>query len=471
MIQLLLVSLLAGPSLAKPVRPAPLPDPLPAREMQLADPQIGTLSNGIEVRVAPNHEVPLFDVRLVVGVGSYADPIGKEGTSSLAFDMLDEGAGDRSATEIAAELKRLAGRVSSHADADAGYINASGLTRNMAEVLDVWKDVVLSPTFPKKEWGIVQDRTVSSLNLAKENPNAIARSAYRRLVWGDGYIGRSATAESVETVTLDDVRGFHAKRVGPDNAILFVGGDVTLDQILPLLEERIGSWQVAGFENTPVVAETARADGELIYLIDKPGAPQSIIRGVAVIGTLDDKDIFDLMVGNQMFAQSFTGRINMNLREDKGYTYGAGCFVAYRHGPGVYICNSSVRTDATGASLVEFRKEVADVLGDRPMTDDEIETAKDSMAFGWPGRFETTGPILDLEFEIWRYGKSEDWAADYIPNIRNVTTEQANAAIKKWIAPEQIFWLVIGDKAVIRDELKAIGLPVLELDRNGDPLE
>ncbi len=470
MIPALLVGLLCGPALASK-RPAPLPDPLPARTLELPDPQIGTLSNGIEVRVAQNREVPLFEVRIVFGVGSYADPAGKEGTSSLVFDMMDEGAGAKDAQAIAAELKRLAGHVRSYGDADSGTVAASGLKRNMTETLDIWAEIVRQPTFPKDAWEIVQERTISDLTLAKENPSEIARAAYRRLVWGDGYIGRSATADSVADIELIEVQGFYGRHVGPDNAIILVGGDVSLQEVLPLLEERLGDWTVPTYEHASVVAEIARADGEVVYLIDKPGAAQSVIRGVTIIGTLEDKDVFDLTVANEMFAKSFTGRINLNLREDKGYTYGAGCFQAYRHGPGVYICTSNVRTDATGASLVEFRKEMADVLGDRPLTEEEVATARDSLAFGWPGGFETTGPLLDLEFEIWRYGKPEDWAADYIPNIRKVTTEQANAALKKAIQPEQTFWLVVGDKAVVWDELKALGLPVLELDRNGDPLE
>lgn len=452
-------------------RPAPLPEPLKPRPMQIADPEIGKLSNGIEVRVASNHEVPLFEVRLVVGVGSYADPVGKEGTTLLAFDMLDEGAGNRDAAAIATELKRLAGDVGSSAGPDSGTVAAAGLKRNLEPILDVWTDVIRRPTFPEKEWSIVQNRVVSGLELASEDANEIARRAYRRLVWGDGYIGRSATKETVGGLQRTDVQAFYGKHVGPDNAIILVGGDVTLAEILPILEKRLGDWKVDGFQEVPVVAETARADGEVIYLIDKPGAAQSVVRGVTTIGTLEDADVFDLMVGNYMFAQDFTGRVNLNLREDKGYTYGASCMPIYIHGPGVFMCNTSVRTDATAKSLIELRKEVADVLGSRPMTDQEIATAKDSMAFGWPTGFETTGRLLDLEFEIWRYGKPEDWAAEYIPNVRKVTPASANAALKKALVPAQMFWLVVGDKAVIREELRALGLPVLELDRTGRPLE
>lgn len=466
----LLIGLCAQPAVATE-RPAPLPEPLPAREMQLADPQLGKLSNGIEVRVAPNHEVPLFEVRLVFAVGAYADPAGKEGLAALSFDMLDEGAGERDSKAIAAELKRLAGRVSSSADADAGYVSAFGLKRNMPELLDVWTEVVRQPTFPEAEWKIVKDRAVGNRKLSDEDIGQIARRTYRRVVWGDGYIGRSSTIESLESLELEEAKAFYAKHAGPENAILLVGGDVTLSEVLPLLEERLGDWSVESFEHQPVVAETARADGEVIYLIDKPGSPQSLIRGVAVVGTLEDDDMFDLMVGNEMFGGGFTGRVNMNLREEKGYTYGAWCGAVYRHGPGVYLCNASVRTDATGASLVEFRNEIAGVIGDEPMTEDEVQTAADSMAYGWPGRFETTGPILDLEFEIWRYGKSEDWAAEYVPKVREVTAASANAALKNHLVPDQFSWIVVGDKKVVRTELEAIGLPILELDRNGNPVE
>ena len=171
-----------------------------------------------------------------------------------------------------------------------------------------------------------------------------------------------------------------------------------------------------------------------------------------------------------MFGGNFTGRVNMNLREDKGYTYGARCGISTRHGPGQFGCGGNFRTDVTGLSLAELRREFNEVIGERPLTDEEVATARDNLAFGWPGAFETTGTLLDLEFEIWRYGKSEDWASQYIPNVRAVTTEQANAALKKWLVPERTFWLVVGDKSVILEGLQASGLPIVELNRNGEEI-
>lgn len=470
MTPMIVLSLLALPALAED-RPAPLPEPLERGEWQLPEPQMGTLSNGIAVRVAQNSEVPLWEVRLLLGVGSYADPSGKEGLVELTFDMMDEGAGDRDAAAISRDLQQLAGRVGSYAGADNAAITASGIKRNMAETLDVWADVVRNPTFPEDKWEIVHKRTLSNLALAGKNPNTITLNVWRHLVYGGDYIGRHATTESVGSVGLDDARSLYASHVGPDNALILVGGDVTLDEVLPLLEERLGDWTNADLQTVPVVAEPNDISSEVIYLVDNPGAAQSVVRTATQVGTLESEDHFDLLVGNQQFSRAFTGRINMNLREDKGYTYGARCFVSHRHGPGHMLCNTSVRTDATAASIIEIRSEVQGVLGDAPLTDEELTKGADGLAFGWPGQFETTQALLDLEFEIWRYGKPETWVTDYVPAVRDVTLERAQAALEQYLKLNQTFWLVVGDKATILTELEAIGLPIVELDKDGNPIE
>ncbi len=469
MIPALIAAVLAGPAMALD-RPAELPEPLEAKNLRLADPEMGTLSNGIEVLVVPNHEVPLWEVRLVVGVGSYADPEGQEGLASLTLNMMDEGAGDRTATQISRDLNTLAGHVSSYLGSDSAFVTASGIKRNLAETLDIWTDVIRKPTFDKKEWKIVQERTISDLKLADESPNDIARRTWRYLIWGKGYIGRHATTASVEALEVEQLQAFHGTYMGPDSAVLLVGGDITLDEVLPLLEERLGDWNPEGLKVAEIKAEPPAIPSEVIYLVDKPGAAQSVIRSGTLVGTLEEKDHFDFLVANQMFGRSFTGRVNMNLREDKGYTYGARCFISHQHGPGQFICNSSVRTDVTGEALAEFRKEMSEVLDASSLTDDEVTRARNSLAYGYPTRFETTGPQLDLEFEIWRYGRSEDWAADYVPSVRMVTTVGANEAIRKWLVPDHTFWLVVGDKKEILKGLEASGLPIVELDRHGRPL-
>ncbi|NCG18349.1 MAG: hypothetical protein GWP91_04960, partial [Rhodobacterales bacterium] len=412
----------------------------------------------------------LWEVRLVVGVGSYADPEGQEGLASLTLNMMDEGAGERSAADISNDLNTLAGNVSSFLDSDSAFVTASGIKRNMAETLDIWTDVIRDPTFDMDEWKIVKERTLSDIKLADESPNAIARRAWRYLIWGKGYIGRHATAGSIESLKLKQLQSFYKTYLGPDSAILLVGGDTTLEEVLPLLEERLGDWHPEGAKVAEVKAAPPAIPSEVIYLIDKPGAAQSVIQSGTLVGTLEEKDHFDFLVANRMFGRSFTGRVNMNLREDKGYTYGARCYITHRHGPGQMVCGASVRTDVTGESLAEFRTEIADVLDERSLTDDEIATARNSLAYGYPNSFETTGPQLDLEFEIWRYGRSEDWAAEYVPSVRRVTTAGANQAIQKWLQPDHTFWLIVGDKKEIMTGLEKSGLPIIELNRHGRPL-
>jgi zinc protease len=452
-------------------RPAPLPEPLPARSFQMADPAVATLANGLDVLVFSNHEVPLWEVRLVLGVGEYVDPDGKEGLAQLTYDLVDRGTADRSSAEISRALQLLGGSVTSGLRTDSATINASGIKRNLAKTLDIWADVVLNPSFPEEELEIRRTAQIAAVNVALADASATSGRVLSKLVYGDGYLGRAPTVTSLESLTRQDVETFHGTYTGPENALLLVGGDLTLDEVVPLLEARLGSWTVDDLSSAPVVAEPIAITEEVLYFIDDPGASQSVISSTTLVDRVEGPDWVPLEVANQMFARAFTSRVNMNLREDKGYTYGARCYASGRHGPGLYTCRSAVRTDVTGASLRELRGEIAAVRSDRPLTEDEVRISKSALVQSWPRKFETIPFILNQEFENWRYGLSEDRLTEYIPAVGAVDTAQANAALKRWLRPEATLWLIAGDREKVMTELEETGLPIVELDRTGTELE
>lgn len=451
-------------------RPAPLPDPLPARPLALPAPDVRELSNGLKVLVATNAEVPLWEARLVLGVGQWNDPEGKEGLTAAMFDMMDEGAGDLSGQELAAALKRLAGSVHASLSRDTATISVSGISRNLEPTLDLWADVVTRPTFPEKEWEIVQQRMVADHELSLEDPVSLGTRAWFRLLWGDAYLGRAPTTASLKSLTREDCSELYGRLVGPEAGVVLVGGDVTADQIVPLLEARLGSWAPAGVEVVPGVPEPRPVDEPVLYFIDKPGASQSVIRAGTFIGSRTDPDHFSLEVANHAFGRAFTGRVNMNLREEKGWTYGARCSLVYRHGPGQLACSTSVRTDVTADALAELRRELGDVLGDRPLTSDELAPFRASLVYGFPGEFETTSRILDEAAEIWRYDLPADWTTTTVEKLERVRAEDANAALRNRISTDHVFWLVVGDREAVWEGLRASGLPMVELDRDGRPL-
>jgi zinc protease len=462
-IQLLIAAAIAAAA------PRPMPEPLPSRPFQMPDAEEGRLSNGLVVRVVANHEVPLFEISLALPVGAWADPVGKEGLAGATFDLIDEGYGGRDAATIAGQLKRLGGSVGAGASADASSIRASGPVRNLGPILDLWSDAVQRSDLPAAEWSLVQERRRADQRLAAERVTVIADRVAGRLTWGERYDGRHATEATVAGLTLNDVAAFHRSYVVPDGALLLVGGDVTLSQILPLLESRLGGWKPTGTapsfpEPTPRPPAPAA-----LYVVDKPGSAQSVIQAILPVGRPGDPDWYEFLMGHTVVGGAFTARLNMNLREDKGYTYGARCGVDEGLGTAIWSCSASVATNVTGPALIELRKEIEQAVTTRPVTADELAFFQSYRLNSFQNGYERPSELLGKLVEIWRYGLPQDWLERYMPGVGAVTVESANKALLAHVRPDQIAYLVVGDQAVIGPSLVDLGLPIVPLDRDGNP--
>ena len=446
--------------------PRERPASLEPKPFQMPSVERGELSNGLQVLVVNNPEVPLWEVRLVFDVGGFADPPKAAGLASVTFDMLSEGAGELDAGTLSRQATGLGGTVESGGSLVGGQIQASGIRRNLEGILDLWALVVLEPTFPPSEWELMKARRIADYQADSEEPRAIARRGFSKRLYREEYRGHLATEESYAGITIDQIRDFHARVVGPTNARIVAGGDITLEELLPLLEARIGGW-AAEVESVEPAVNPVVPPTPVLYFIDKPGAPQSVINVGGVVGTQSDDDHFALLVANTAFGGAFTGRVNMNLREDKGYSYGVYSSLSYRHGPGYWWCGGSVRADVTLASLVEIRSELNAALGDRPFTADELSYFASYRINRYPGDLETTGAVLDRAVDIWRFGLPEDWPERYVPAVKGVDLESMNTAFQTHIRPENLFWLVVGDKATQLEALRDFDLPIVELDREG----
>lgn len=451
-------------------RPAPIPEPGPAARFQLPTFERRTLSNGLPVVVATNREVPLWEVRVLFRVGGFADPAGKEGLASVTLDMMNEGAGELSAEDISRALKRLGSSLSTGADDDGASVSASGMKRNLEPTLDLMAKVLLNPTFPAADWDVRKAQRIADLAASKEDPTGIASRVTPHLVYGNAYRGRMVTEASYNALTLDDMRAFHRSQLGPQNAMIIVGGDLSADEVLPLLESRLAGWKSEAPAVSAPVATLIKTEKPTMYLVDKPGAAQSVIRAFQPAPTRQDGDFYAMVVANEAFGGAFTARINMNLREDKGYTYGARCSSAHRYGPSVWSCGASVQTAVTAPSIIEVQKEVTAALSDRPLTNDEISFYRQSIERSFPGKFESTGAILGEKASAWQYGLPDNWTDRYLLGIQSVTAETANAAFKRWVSPAQLNWVVVGDLAVIRPDLDKLGFQLIEVDRDGQPI-
>ncbi|MGH9220398.1 MAG: M16 family metallopeptidase, partial [Vicinamibacterales bacterium] len=348
------------PDRAKPPAIGPAPSlKLPAIHKQ-------KLSNGLTVWIVEHHEVPLAQINLIVRSGSAADPIGKFGIGSLAAAMLDEGAGSRSALDLADALEFLAANLSTTSSFDYSAIRMSVPVSKLGEALPLMADVALRPTFPANELERLRKERLTALLQARDNPGALIQLAFPRVVYGPTHrYGTSGNGlpPAIEALTVADLQAFYRAHYRPDNATLLVVGDVTPAAIMVSLEKTFGSWKSAGM--APLVAEVPNAPqlkSRQIYIVDKPEAAQSQIRIGWVGVPRSTPDYAGLQVLNTILGGSFTSRLNQNLREKNGYAYGAGSAFDMRLSAGPFYSTANVQTDKTGDALKEFFNELNGIL-------------------------------------------------------------------------------------------------------------
>lgn len=462
------LALLAGcapKALDRSIAPAPLPTP----DFAPPAPTRATLSNGVQVVVSENHEVPLVGVRIAFVSGAFTDPVGKDGLAAITMDMLNEGAGAYDAAGLSSALEKLGLSLSSSASSDGASIAVGGLKRNLGPGLDLLKTVLREPTFPAADWELLKKQQIAGIAKRRKDPESIASRVFERTLFGDAYIGRAATEVSLAAVTIDDMRAWWSANVQPQNAVIFVGGDTTLTEIVPLLEARFADWKPTG----PAVTRPSPAPssgGAAIHFVDRPGAAQSIVRVGGYVAKPQDADWFDLVVANTAVGGQFTSRLNMNLREQKGWTYGARSSLSFDLAGGRLVAGAGIHTEHTVEGLKETWRELAEPSTQRPLTEAEVDYGRDALAYGRPLRYESADFLLDQEETIWRYGLPADWTTAWTQRVRGVTQPQAEQAWRARIDPKALVTVVVGDGAVVREPLRALGLPLIEHDADGNVL-
>ncbi|MCB9761618.1 MAG: insulinase family protein [Alphaproteobacteria bacterium] len=446
-------------------RPAPLARPA----FDLPTPQRATLSNGVAVVLVENHELPVVDLRIVFSSGSWTDPVGKEGLASSAMDMLNEGAGDLDAVGYASALRKLGARVGAGAGLDSASVTLHTLNKHLEPALDLWALALLDPAFDADEWDRVRKQRVQNVAAARTNPNAIAGRVFDRVMFGDTYDGRFETEGSLKAISAADLEAWHADQLVSGNALILAGGDITLEELTPLLEARLADWSGESTRAAPEITVHAPTS-TVIHLIDKPGAAQSVIVAGRPVGHRTDPHYDALYVANTIWGGMFMSRLNMNLREDKGYTYGARSRLSNGLAPTIWNASTSVKSDTTADALSEIFGELAAIGDARPLTEDERAYFAGSLVSGYPARFETTDYLLGQQSEVWRYELPADWLESYIPRVEAVTAGQAQVAFLEQVATQPLTVVVVGDLATIRAPIEALGHPVVELDVDGAPV-
>ncbi len=438
------------------------PRPGPARPLTLPAVQKLALSNGLPVLLAESHEVPVAELMLVVRSGSAADLADRPGLAAMAADMLDEGAGGKDALALADAVDLLGAGLGAGSSWDSSYVSLRVPVARLEAGLGLMADAALRPDFPARELERLRKETLTELLQARDRPGSLAGRALALAVFGDTHpYGRhpAGDARSVSAMNVSDLQAFHARHYRPENAALVVVGDVT-PAVLPLLERAFGAWAKAGASSPAGVSEPPQVKGRSVWLVDRPGAAQSVIRIGRVGPRNPAPDQATLLVMNTLLGGSFTSRLNDNLREQHGYAYGARSGFDQRRVAGLFQAAADVQTHSTAEALGEFMKELRRIR--EPATAEEVERARNYLALSYVKEFETAGDLAGKLAEQWLYGLPDDYFSAFVPKALATGVAVVEGAAAR-IDTANLAIVVVGDRAKVEAKLRALNLGPLKL--------
>jgi predicted Zn-dependent peptidase len=438
--------------------------------------QHGKLANGIEVTLAERHEVPAVQVQLMFDAGYAADQGRKLGTSSFTMAMLDEGTKDLDSVEIAKREQRLGAMIGSGCGLDTCTVSLNALDDKLEPSLTLYADIVRNPAFRDGDVARLRGQWLARIAQEKSQPIGIALRTLPPLLYGEGHayaipFTGSGTAQSISTLDVNDMRRFMGDFIRPDNVKVQVAGDTTLAKIIPQLDKVFGDWKPgAGKVPTKNLATVAAPPASRVYLIDRPGAQQSLILAGSLAPSTKAPDNLDIETMNGAFGGTFTSRLNMNLREDKHWAYGAYSFLPDALGQRPFLMYAPVQTDKTAPSAQQILDEARAIIGKRPLTHEEIAKIKDGDVRSLPGEYQTTSAVMDALQDIVQYDRPDDWVQTEKARIDALTDPQVQAAATRVIHPDHLTWVIVGDLKKIEAPVRALNLGTVQvLDADGKP--
>lgn len=448
------------------------PAPGPAPSLRLPDVRRFTLGNGLPVQLIERRGLPLVAVELLFPGGASAVAPGRAGLASFTADMLDEGAGGRSALAIAEELERLGATLQTAAGYDASHVEMVALAPRLEASLDLLADLVVRPTFPEDEVARVrQERTDLALELLAE-PRSVANDALARVLYGDAHPWGPpllGTRASLARLGRADVVAFHRERYHADNAVLVVAGDVGERALVELLEPRFGGWERRPKPRLALPPAPA-PERATIWLLDRPGAAQTELRVGRVAAERGAPDYFPLLVLNTVLGGAFTSRLNARLREEKGFTYGARSGFHTRRWPGPFIAQCAVHTPATAEAVESILVELERLRQDL-VAEEELARAKNYLALRLPERFETVEDLVGRVTELAQHGLPSDYWTTWGDRVRAVDADAVRAAAFRHLDPRRMAVVVDGDRAAVEGPLARLGLPIETIAPSGSGSE
>lgn len=426
------------------------------------------LSNGLEVWMVEHRELPIVALNLVLKTGQANEPDDRTGVAGMTISLLDDGTKTRSAVEISNGLQSIGANMGASSGWDSTNVTLQTLTKNFDKALEIYADVIQNATFPANEFESLKQRQIVGLRQQKANPNAISGTVFNRVLYGDHPYGRDNTEATIKAIDRSDLIKFYDATFKPNNGVLIVVGNYDRATLRSKLESAFGGWKAGR-----VAARELPRPGSLqktgIYLVDRPNSAQSVVAIGQVGVDRMSPDYFPVLLMNQVLGGGITGRISMNLREDKGYTYGANSAFTFRRGPGPFRAGGDMQTAVTKEAVAELMKELSDIRGSRPITQKELDYYKQRLIRLFPSGFETVGAISNQLSNLVVYSLPDSYFNEYIAKVNAVTLDDVNRVAKQYLDPSRMAIVIVGDRRVIEPGLKELGYGITLLDTEGMP--
>ena len=421
------------------------------------------LPSGLGVWTVRHDSVPIVTCLLLMERGSSSDPLGKEGLAAITVDMLDEGSGGRSAIEMHEALAGIGAQFDTDLGSDAAAISVSVLHRFLDPGLTILADMVVRPTLAEDDFARVRQLRLHRLLQLRDLPGAVADRAFVRLLYGEHPYGHTpiGSETSLAGMSVADVRAFHAESMTPASATLIAVGACDHEEIRRVASSAFDGWAPAGGRDTAAPIGAAPSPARL-NVVPRPGAPQTELRVGHVAVARSTPDYHALVAANMVLGGQFVSRINLNLREEKGLTYGARTSFDFRRLPGPFALQVSVQTGGTAQAIGEALQEIAAIRGPRPITTEELALGVAALTRGYARSFETADQIARAAMQLALYDLPDDYFVEYVPRMEAITPAEATEAASRHLDPDRLVTLAVGDLEAIERDLPALGL--------GDPV-
>jgi predicted Zn-dependent peptidase len=431
------------------------------------------LANGAQLIVSPRHNLPLvsFTITFVGGANQF-EPRDKPGLADFTSAMMSEGTTSKTGDQLSNALQLLGTGVSVNIGGESGSMGFLSTTDKVEPVLKILEDMLINPSFPAEALERLRARTLVSLTEAKDRTGAIAARVFPKVLYTDEHpYGRSLNEVSAKAITRDDLVAFHRAFFTPGRAIISVVGDVDPAAIRATVERVLAPWPAGGTKSSFAYPDVPQPKSTTIYLVDKPGAEQSSFLMGLPGPKRDTPDFFALQVLNTILGGQFQSRLNANIREQKGYSYGVSSAFGYGKGPGSFRAGGDIVTAKSDSALLEFVKELRGIRGERPVTDEELETAKDLLVQRLPQSFSSVGAVNGSIMNIYINELPQDYYQRYSGRVRAITKDDLTRVANKYVDVDHLAIVIVGDRKTIEEPLRKTGVaPIVFLDLDGKPI-